>query len=477
MTYPFRWTSTATACLGMAILLTGGLSAHADNPDLAGELLEELHKKGDISDARYEELKSLDQAPPAETPAVSSDEPTWDAYWSNGFKVERSDKAFKLKFGGRIMNDWAAIDYSDELKKDLGIGDGGLGTEFRRARIYFSGTVYERLFFKAQYDFAGGDADIKDMYMGLNFGDTNVRVGHFKEPFSLEEQTSSKYITFMERGLPNAFSPSRNTGIQVQHRFMENRGTFSTGFFVVTDDYGDRDIDGWSNDNNYDIASRVTFLPFYEDEGEKLVHLGFAHVHGFRNDQTTTDGAGITTFDEPVGFDSRPESHLADDLVMTPDIPAVGTELIGAELAAVLGPFAFQSEYMHTWVNGDSGARSTAFGNGAKNYDYWGIYAQASYFLTGEHRNYDKKTAAFARVKPIKNFNPSTGDWGAFEVAIRFSRLDLRDRGVGSKLNDYTLGLNWYLFPNARIMANYIHGDRSAGGNVDLGQVRFQLDF
>ncbi len=64
----------------------------------------------------------------------------------------------------------------------------------------------------AQYDFAGGDADFKDVYVGLKKlpGVGTLKVGHFKEAFGLEELTSSKYITFIERSLPTeAFAPSR----------------------------------------------------------------------------------------------------------------------------------------------------------------------------------------------------------------------------------------------------------------------------
>ena len=86
-------------------LLVAPAPVLADQSDLATELLEEMRRNGDISEERYQELKAKGETP--STPAVSSDEPTWSAKWSNGFKVERSDGAFKLKFGGRIQNDWA----------------------------------------------------------------------------------------------------------------------------------------------------------------------------------------------------------------------------------------------------------------------------------------------------------------------------------------------------------------------------------
>ena len=111
----------------------------------------------------------------------------WNFAWNNGFKLERNDGAFRLKFGGRIQLDGAVIMESNGLNDDLRAlgGEGrGNGVEFRRARIFFEGDVYERLFFKAQYDFASGDPAFADVYMGLRdlgpLGD--VQVGQFKEP-------------------------------------------------------------------------------------------------------------------------------------------------------------------------------------------------------------------------------------------------------------------------------------------------------
>ena len=122
----------------------------------------------------------------AEKKAAKTDD-AWKVFWDNGFKFESADKKFKLKLGGRIMNDWAWGDAGDDLPEFVS------GNEFRRARLFVSGDVYKYVTFKVQYDFAGGDVDFKDVYMGLKglpFG--TLKVGHFKAPFSLEELTSSK---------------------------------------------------------------------------------------------------------------------------------------------------------------------------------------------------------------------------------------------------------------------------------------------
>ena len=141
--------------------------------------------------------------------------------WKDGMRLETKDKTVRIKFGGRIHYDWAAMSQDSGIRQNLGsLQD---GTEPRRARIYLSGVLHEHVDFKIQYDFAGGTTKFKDVYLGLTeipyLG--KIRVGHMKEPFSLEEMTSSNNVTFMERALPSAFAPSRNTGLLISNHAKE----------------------------------------------------------------------------------------------------------------------------------------------------------------------------------------------------------------------------------------------------------------
>ena len=132
-------------------------------------------------------------------------------YWKEGLNLATMEGDLKLKIGGRLMIDWLWSSEDKEIRQDVGEQEDGV--EIRRARLYFSGLIYDNVEYKLQFDFAGGDVDLKDAYLGLtDFPLGKLRMGHFKEPFSLEELTSSKYITFLERALPNIFTPSRNTG-------------------------------------------------------------------------------------------------------------------------------------------------------------------------------------------------------------------------------------------------------------------------
>jgi phosphate-selective porin OprO/OprP len=465
--------SAPGAALGFAVagslLLMGAQAAGAAKP-VVEEVLDILRDEGRISPERYTDLLERYRAEQAQAqeqaqagaqaqsalPAVSApaekDPKGWTASWNNGLRIERNDGYHKIKLGGRIMNDWAVI-YQDDGLVDAG-SNWITGTELRRARLYVEGTLFDRMIFKTQYDFAGGQVALKDVYVGMkDLGPIDEsKVGHFKEPFSLEELTSSKYITFMERALPNVFAPSRNTGAGIQMAPLEGRMTWAVGGFRQTDDSGD----GFGSQGNYHLTTRLTGLPMYEGEGERLIHLGLSYSHQFWD---STD----------IRYRQRPEMHMADRLVDTMAIAGVhNADLFDPEFAWVCGPFSLQSEFLGSLLQPSGGP--DAF--------LWGTYVEASYFLTGEHRAYKTSEGAFDRVSPAHNFDLGEGHWGAFQVAARYSYLDLNDAFVsGGKEDDFTAGFNWYLFPNARVMLNYVYGRVQGQGSVNGGQTRFQLDF
>jgi phosphate-selective porin OprO/OprP len=224
----------------------------------------------------------------------------------------------------------------------------------------------------------------------------------------------------------------------------------------------------------------VTGLPFYNEDGSHYVHVGVSYVHQFR------------TGNETFRYRARPESHLADRLLDTYDEPkreidenredfqerenavepqreSRGQDLFGFELAYVAGPVSFQGEFTGSKLN-NKREEGGAF--------LWGAYGMATVSLTGEHRVYKKKTGSFGRMEPRHNFNPKKGHWGAWEIAVRASYLDLDDNNVeGGTLRDITGGVNWYLNPNFRWMVNYVRSDLKGAGITHIGQMRFQVDF
>ncbi len=386
----------------------------------------------------------------AQSPAAPADPGTLRAYWRDGLRLDSADRNFRLTIGGRIHNDWAAFSSAEHVEGVVGpLQD---GTEFRRARLHVTGQIYENVNFKAEYDFAGG-LTFKDVYVGLSdlpvIG--NVRAGHFKEPFTLEELTSDNYITFLERSLVNAFAPSRKAGIMAFNALPKQRMTWQLGVFRDTNAFGDGTGDG-----KYNLTGRITGRPLHRDEGRKLIHLGLAYSR-------RKPLAGL------FRLRARPETHLAPFFADTGSFSGSTLHLLGTEAALVVDRASLQSEYTHVFVDRPAATRA----------NFSAFYVQGSYFLTGEYRVYETGEGLFGRVRPRHDFEAGPGKgWGAWELVARYSRIDLADEPIfGGRLRDVTLGMNWYLNPNTKIMWNYVSADRIDVGRAGIFQTRFQVDF
>jgi len=358
-----------------------------------------------------------------------------------GFKIKDRKTGSTLRIGGRLQMDQAF--YNEDVTRL------GSGAQFRRARLFVAGRIFHDWKFKSEIEFGEkgqvGPRNLWLKYKGLK--PVTLTLGNFQEPFSLEGLTSSNFITFMERALPYAFTPDYHLGIGVSGHY--GFGSLAVGVFGETiGKKNDKVDDGWG------VASRLTFAPVREQE--RVLHLGFSTE--YRQPKS----------DNIVRFRARPESNVTNQrLVDTRKISGVDSTLkVDAELAGVYGPFSLQSEYMHVFVRRKAAADL--------NFVSWYLYG--SWFPTGESRSYNWKTGNFSRIHPLHS-------WGAWELGLRYSALDLSDQDIqGGKENDITIGLNWYLNPYIRFMANYILVD--AGPNKNslnesprIFQLRGQVDF
>ncbi|MFP4140729.1 MAG: OprO/OprP family phosphate-selective porin [Phycisphaerae bacterium] len=378
-------------------------------------------------------------------------------FWKEGLRFESGDGNFKLKIGGRVMADVGYMDGSG-IESDLGT-DAQDGAEFRRARLYMSGEIYRNVGYKVQVDFADEDVALKDIYMQVKDLPAvgTLTVGKHKMPVGLEELTSSKYITFLERALPSVFVPSRQWGMSLKNSALDDKLFWQVGAYRLASAEQ-------TSDGGYNFAARVAWAPINENKGEKLLHIGGSYAL-----QYIEDAAGGS-----VRLRQRPEYHNTSiRLVDTGNLTDIEWQQVyGLELAGTYGPFHASGEFIGSTLEGQSNADS---------YTFCGYYVQAGYFLTGEHRPYKKGT--FSRVKPKENFKSDFSGLGAWEIAARYSYLDLQDglaNADAGQEHNVTVGLNWYLNPNARIMLNYIRAcadTRATSNAADIAAVRFQVDF
>ena len=191
---------------------------------------------------------------------------------------------------------------------------------------------------------------------------------------------------------------------------------------------------------------------------------------------------------QTLTLSDRPELRIdPTTLVSTGAIAGVsGAQVYSAEAAGTYGPLFFQGEYF--WYNIDR----TAFAP-LPSLKFQGGYAEAAYVLTGETRPYNPASASYGPIRPANPFSLSGGGWGAWEIAGRYSTIDLNDQvgaatGIaGGRQTVYTLALNWYANGNVRLMLDYLHGNiakqlsptnfTDAGSKFDAVAMRTQVAF
>ncbi|MCE9533308.1 MAG: hypothetical protein K8T89_19600 [Planctomycetes bacterium] len=333
------------------------------------------------------------------------------------------------------------------------IGDLQNGYGFRRVRLGAQGSIGDSARWVSEVELAGGNVQFLDVFIGLTALPVvrELRVGYFREPFSLEGMTGVPFLTFMERSPLNPLDPARNWGIAGYWWPDSERTVLAFGMFrdgTNSAGLSQGDQDAWA------YTTRFTGLPIYEpgDDNFRLVHLGMALSQRNPNN-------GVVSFNPGSGLSLLAVvDNPAIPFLPAVAIPASTQQLYNLQAAYVRGPLSVQSEWFGTTIQQiDAGVVFLH-----------GFYAQASYFLTGEHRGYDRTRGAFSQVKVhhpvIRTRDVPGGGCGAFEVAARYSFYNFSSSnlppamdGTSSRalLRQMELEMNWYLNDNTRIMFNY----------------------
>jgi len=312
------------------------------------------------------------------------------------------------------------------------------GLETRRARLAFKTILHNDWAGELDIDFADNEVELKDFWLAY-IGVENVmfKAGNHKVQNSLDDLTTSRWLTFMERGLPNVFTIGRRMGFSAS--------TWGDNWSLVGGIFGEEpgaeaeagEQLGWG------YAGRATVAPILDDE--KVVHLGISY-------SSFTPEAGD---DNEVRFRQRPEVHFTERMLSTGKVSDVDDySFLGFEGAIRHGSFSAQGEYVM-----DTMHRM----NGEVDADFSGWYGFVSWFPTGDQRTYNAAEGEFGPIYP-------KGKNGAFELAVRYSHLDLTDSDAdvfGGEGKNLTFGANWYANNNVRIMANFIVVDNDEFADAD----------
>lgn len=313
----------------------------------------------------------------------------------------------------------------------------GAAPTFREARLVFYRAMGVRWSAKLQANYnSEGQFEIDDSYLVFTGWETaSAKFGIFRPAFGLENLTSRIGLTFMERALPvAALSERRSAGLEVLRR--SKTSILHAGLFIDgSDQYGQRE-------KGQAVVVRYVHAPLASRDGKSLGLVGGRGIWSGLSLSYRINSDGPNT-----SFRSLPEVGTVDDYFVDTGAVAGASTItrVGLEASKVSGPFSWQAEALATRVQRDPG----------DTVNFYGAYFFASWLLSGETRNYAPGTGQFDNITP---YHPLGSEgWGAWEVAARFSMVDLNDGDViGGQQRDITLGVNWYPTARFRVQANFI---------------------
>ena len=355
------------------------------------------------------------------------------------------------------------------------------GFNVRRAYIGVNGNIKKYYDYKIVLNLANPDEpsttlgtgansnQLDEAYFGINYWkQASLRFGQQKMPFSLEEQTSSRFTDFQERSMLNKYVPAKEVGAQIH-------GVFDNGIFygaAVSTGEGLSKVENSTGDSN-DVIGRIGVnLAQAMGNKEDVYHFAIAGSSGKQGNAMKAD---YNTEDKGVSMIAQ-------------TITGAGRDRLGLETAIALGPVKVQGEYIQNNFSKTS-ANITSGKVAGSDIDIDGYYVSASWLITGEKYADSYKAGKFDRINPLRDFNPEdiSKGWGAWEIGARYSSVDASDIGytvstLYNKANATTVGLKWIPTPYVRVLLNYIdtEAEKANGGgstNQRAVTVRTQLDF
>jgi phosphate-selective porin OprO/OprP len=381
-----------------------------------------------------EEAAEQDSAKHQNKPVKAPDRFRWDEHPSLHFgKGTRID--FRARFQGDVRESDALLDAAEENS----------GLDIARRRVGIAGEIRNAVDFQVEAEL-GNDEPWRDVYANYRqHTAVQVQGGHFKLPFSLDENTSATNLDFVYRSrAASQLAPGRDLGVMVHGRLLDRALTYEAGIF----NHDGRNARTADSDRVYGgrtLAARVTFQPFRAEENWK---------------SDLQIGAAFTGSPLEEGFSDLRGRTALNMRFYRPDTWVDGNRRrIGAELRWRPGPFSVKAEYMRVTderrgESVDDTDLSPAIAAG------W--YVSGTCALTGEAK---AKGLGVPR-RPFLRGGP-----GVIEVAARVERLGFGSAATGESGSDgpraeviagnsdrvETLGVNWYANRWIKIQFNILH--------------------
>lgn len=400
--------------------------------------------------------------PSADRQSFEQDEPDFGGSPLQSIIGDEIDLTPKFQLRGRIEAEAVRAVQSEQSKATIGDLQNGYG--FRRFRVGVAGTVGDAARWVSEVELAGNNVRLRDVFVSFLAAPytRQIRVGQYREPFSLEAMTSTNFITFLERSPSNVINPARSWGVCGYWQPEDDMWLFTLGVFRDGTQSSGQSI---GDEENWAYTGRLTGLLIYEPDPEdfQLFHLGGAFSQ--RTPPNDTINFTPATSSNLITVEDNPGSPFLPSVILYSDSYQLGN----LQAAYVNGPFSIQSEWQAANVQQLSGGPVFAYG----------AYLFGSYFLTGEHRSYSLTRGSFTRIdvlRPVTRSRQSRNRGnGAYEAIARVAYfnmdspnlpLDINGDPAQTRLFEMSFGLNWYLNSNLRVMFDYTCG---MPDNIALG--------
>jgi phosphate-selective porin OprO/OprP len=350
------------------------------------------------------------------------------------------------------------------------------GANFRRARLGIEGKAWGDWTYALQFDFGGTGTEeagkINQAYLEYagfsRINNLRLRAGAFPPTTGLEDATSNTAMLFLERpavaelvrGLAGGDGRTAVAALANGERW--NAFAAVTGNLVTNQTF----------DEQLGLVGRLSYVPFKGQDW--LIHVGGNAnliVNPAASGPDVPPGAAT-----PIRLRERPELRVdGTRLVDTGAIDADGVRSLGLELAGQWKSLSLAGE--HFWIDVDRRASSL------DDPSFRGWYLQGAWTITGQPRRYTTAAGGFDPPRVETPFNLASRSWGFWELAARYSDLDLdynaggpfaapsasAIRGGDQRIT--SLGLNWYPNNNVRFLADFQHVDvdRLSPGGTAFG--------
>jgi phosphate-selective porin OprO/OprP len=395
--------------------------------------------------------------------------------------IATADGRVSLAIGGLVKFDMGG--YFQNPNPNTQFPQLNNGVNLRTGRLYFVGK-FDDFRVNITPDFGGSPDGAPTLYEA-NINYTGIKpvtatVGYFNPFVSLSDATFPGDLLFLER--PSIINIERSVAADKQRA--------SLGASAATEDYfASAYLTGplfgaqrptLLNGEQVGIIGRLATRPYYDEDWN--FHAEFSGQMALHPNVNANGTPGVSR--TTVTLEDFPELRIDfNPLVSTGQLSARSANVYGGALGASWRNFLLQGEYYQIGVNQSKlpGAPSPRLG-------FNGGYVEGGWVMTGEPIPYDVTRAAWARPKVDHPFSLADGGIGAWELAARYSTVDLSSNVVpgvpqsvtggiyGGQQQIAALALSWYPNDWLRFMLQFQYVDvnkLNSAGTVQIGQ-RFE---